>query len=107
MRQSVSKDRMTQSPIREYLPIERGVESCDLVDAHWRHLEELGDIVHDADARPSFVLSLSEVEEGYHGCLLVLGRVVRDDLLCSLHVVCIEFEGHLLQQSKTSGSITL
>lgn len=76
-------------------PVEHGVEGRDLVHTHGRHLEQLGDIVHHADARPALVLSLAEVEEWDHRGLLVLRGVVGDDLLCALHVLGIELEWDL------------
>ena len=80
---------------RENAPVEHGVEGRDLVHAHGRHLEELGDIVHNADACPALVLPLTKVEERDDGGLLVLRRVVRDDLLRTLQVLRGELERDL------------
>ncbi len=76
-------------------PVEHGVESRDLVDAHGRDLEELGDVVHDADARPALVLPLREVKQWDGRRLLVLWRVMRDDLLRALLVLRAELEWNL------------
>ena len=76
-------------------PVEHGVKGCDLVHTHRRHLEELGNVVHDADARPALVLSLAEVEKRDDGGFLVLGWVMRDDLLRTLQVLRGELEGNL------------
>ena len=76
-------------------PVEHGVERRDLVDTHGRHLEQLRDIIHDADARPSLVLPLAEVEERDYGGLLVLWWVSADDFLGTFEVVWVEFEGNL------------
>ena len=59
-----------------YGPVEHGVERRDFVHPHGWHFEELRHVVHNADTRPSLVLSLAEVEEGNCGCLLVLWWVV-------------------------------
>lgn len=74
------------------IPVVHGVESGNLVDTHWGHLEEAGDLVHDADAGEA-VLSLAEVEQGHDGGLFVLWRVSAQDFLHELLVDGIEFEG--------------
>jgi len=81
------------------LAVEHGVERCDLVNTHGRHVDEASDIVHDADACPAFVLPLAKVKQRDYGCLLILGRVVGDDLLGLLHVVCVEGECNLREWS--------
>ena len=78
-----------------YVPIEHGVKRRNFVYTHGRHLQELRYVVHDADACPSLVLPLSEVEERDGSGLLVLRRVVRDDLLCTLHVFRCKLERYL------------
>lgn len=77
------------------LPVEHSVEGCDLVNTHWGHFKKLRNVVHNADTCPTFVLSLTEVKEGYHRRLLVLGRVMRDYLLCPFQVLLIEFKWYL------------
>ena len=47
------------SPYR--IPIQHSVESGDFVDTHRGHVEDVGDLVHDANAAPT-VLALAEVE---------------------------------------------
>lgn len=69
-----------------------GVESGDLVDSHGRHLQDARDLVHDADAGEA-VLSLSEVEEGHDGGLLVLAGVAGQDFLDELLILAVELEG--------------
>jgi len=76
-------------------PVEHGVKGGDFVHAHGRHLEEARDVVHDADARPSLVLSLAEIEEGDDGRFFVLGRIPGYDVLCFFHVVGGERKGYL------------
>jgi hypothetical protein len=78
-----------------YPPIEHGVESRNLVYPHRRHFQELRDIIHNADTRPPFVLSLSKVKERNHSCLLVLGWVTRNDFLGPLVIRSVEFERNL------------
>lgn len=77
------------------LAVEHGVEGGDLVDAHWGHLEEFCDVVHNGDGSPALVLALAEVEEGDDGGLLVLRGVVGDDFLCTGEVVGSELERDL------------
>jgi hypothetical protein len=69
-----------------------GVEGSDLVNAHRRHLKKTRNLVHDAKAGES-VLALTEVEDGHHGGLLVLGRVAGQDLLDHGVVLLAELEG--------------
>jgi hypothetical protein len=59
------------------------------------HFEQLGHIVHDADARPSLVLSLAEVKEGNDGRLLVLRWVMRYDFIGVFQVLRCELERNL------------
>lgn len=84
-----------QKVLSDGLAVEHGVESGDLVYAHRRHLEELGDIVHDRDRDPTRVLALTEVEQWDDGGLLVLLGVVRDDLLCHLLVLLVKLKGDI------------
>lgn len=77
------------------LTVEHGVEGGDLVNAHSWHLQQLRDVVHDANTCPALVLALAEVEQGNDGGFLVLGRVPCNDLLGTLHVFGVEFEGDL------------
>jgi hypothetical protein len=56
-----------------------GVEGGNLVDALRGHLEDTGDLVHDADAGEA-VLALAQVEQGHDGGLFVLRRVALEDL---------------------------
>ena len=58
----------------------QGVESGNLVDTHWGHLEEAGDLVHDADAGEA-VLSLAEVEQGHDGGLFCIVEGIGSRLL--------------------------
>lgn len=67
---------VSRSLERGYAPIEHGVEGSNFIDSHGWYLHELGDIVHDADARPSFVLTLPEIEKWDDGGFLVLRWVM-------------------------------
>lgn len=69
-----------------------GVEAGHLVDAHGRHLEDAGDLVHDRDGGEA-VLTLAEVEEGHDGCFFVLGGVALEDLGDDFLVLVGELEG--------------
>ena len=79
----------------DHIPVEHGVERRDLVDSHRLHFEQLRHIVHDADARPSLVLSLPEVQEGNNSRLLVLRWVMRDDFISVFQVLGCELERNL------------
>lgn len=68
-----------------------GVEGGDLVDSHGGHLEQAGDLVHDADAGEA-VLALAEVEQGHDGGLFVLSRVALEDLGDELLILGVELE---------------
>jgi len=78
-------------------PIEHSVESRNLIDAHRRHTKIVGDVIHDANARPSFILPLCEIEEGNDSGLLVLRRIVRNNFLSALCILGIEFESNLVK----------
>jgi hypothetical protein len=69
-----------------------GVEGGDLVDSHGGHLEQAGDLVHDADAGEA-VLALAEVQQGHDGGLFVLGGVPLEDLGDELLILGVELEG--------------
>jgi hypothetical protein len=85
-------------PGRDHAPVEHGVERRDLIHPHRLHLEQLRHIVHNADARPSFVLPLAEVEEGNDGRLLVLRRVMRDDFIGAFKILGCELEWNLEEE---------
>ena len=71
-----------------------GVEGGDLVDTHRRHLEETGDLVHDAYAGET-VLSLAEVEQRHDGGLFGVWGVSGEDFLHELLIDGVEFEGNV------------
>ena len=77
------------------VPVEHGVERRHFVHPHGLHFEQLRHVVHNADARPSLVLSLAEVEERDDGRLLVLRWVMRDDFICAIKVLRCELERNL------------
>lgn len=68
-------------------PVEHGIEGRDFVHPHRWHLKELCDVVHNADARPSLVLPLSDVKERNDRSLLVLRRISGNNLIGPLHVL--------------------
>ena len=78
-----------------HAPVEHGVERRDFVHPHGLHLEQLRHIVHNADARPSLVLSLAKVEERDDGRLLVLRWVMRDDFIGTIKVLRCKLERNL------------
>lgn len=83
--------------------IVHSVEGSDLVYAHWRHLQESRNLVHDADTCEA-VLALAEVEQRHNGGLLVLRWVPRDNLLDEFLVLSGEFERNF---GIVLGSITM
>lgn len=68
-----------------------GVERGDFVNTLGRHLEQAGDLVHDADAGEA-VLALAEVEDGHDGSLLVLRGVSLEDLFDDGLVLLVKLE---------------
>lgn len=79
--------------LADRFPVVHGVERCDLVHAHGRHLEDARDFIHDADTGEA-VLALSEIEKGHHGGLLVLGRVSLENLVDEFLILLVELEGN-------------
>jgi hypothetical protein len=45
---------------------EHGVESGHLVDAHARHPNHLGHVVHGADGQPAAILTLGQIKQRNH-----------------------------------------
>ena len=45
---------------------EHGVESGHLVDAHARHANDLGHVVHSADGQPAAILTLGQIKQRNH-----------------------------------------
>jgi len=79
-----------------FSPIEHSIECGNLVYAHSRHAQQIGNIVHNADACPTFILPLPKIKKWNNSGLLVLRRVMRNDFLCALHVLGIELKCNLL-----------
>lgn len=75
------------------LAIKHGIEGRNFVDSHGRHGKKLCDVIHNADTCPSLVLSLCKVEQRNDGRLLVLVRVIRNDLTGPCKVFGSELEG--------------
>lgn len=81
---------------RKGSPIEHSIEGRDLVNTHGWHLKKFSNIVHDANARPTLVLSLTKVEERDDSSLLVLRRVFRNDFVRTFHILGSELKGDLV-----------
>lgn len=62
------------------LPIEHGIEGGNFIDAHRWHLQHLGHMVHHRQRAESRILTLGQVEQGNDGSLLVLRRVLGNDV---------------------------
>ena len=77
----------TSLATRHNIPIEHGIESCDLVYSHWRQFEELRHIIHDTNASPSLVLPLAKIKKRNYSSLLVLRRVVGYNLLGAFRIL--------------------
>lgn len=73
------------------LTVVHGIESSDFVDTHGGHLQEAGDLVHDANAGEA-VLTLAQIQERHDGGLLVLGRIALEDLIDQSLVLLVERE---------------
>ena len=68
------------------------IERRHFIHPHRRHFQYLCHLVHHTDAREA-MLSLAEVEEGHHGCFLVLRGITLEDLGDDFLADGIEFEG--------------
>jgi hypothetical protein len=105
--QGVYANQLTPSPssnVRTYrsadlkvkfargVPVVHGIESGDLIDTHWWHLQYPCNLIHDADARKP-MLSLTKVQKWHDSGLLVLRRIARNDLLDKVFILRSEFEG--------------
>lgn len=71
-----------------------GVKGRNFVDSHRGHLEQSGDLVHDANASET-VLSLAEIEQRHAGGLLVLRGVSLEDLGNDGLIFRVELEGDI------------
>lgn len=71
-------------------PIEHRVECRDFVHSHRRKFKKLRHIVHNAYARPSFVLALSKIKKRDDSRFLVLRGVVRNYFVSAFEILrCI------------------
>jgi hypothetical protein len=77
------------------LPIEHGVKCGYFIDTHWRHFQEICNVVHNANARPSFILALTEIKKRNNCSFLILRRIVRNNILCTLQISNVKSEGNL------------
>lgn len=68
------------------------VESRYFVHAHWRHLQQSSDLVHNTDASPSVVLALSEIEKRHDCSFFILAGVSREDFLDESLICFAELE---------------
>jgi len=73
------------------LAVVHGIEGCDFVNTHRRHLKQPGDLVHDTDASVA-VLALTQIQDRHDSSFLVLGRVAFEDLIDELEVLVVELE---------------
>ena len=74
------------------LTIVHCVESRYFVHAHWRHLQQSRDLVHDTDACPSVILALSKIEKRHDCSFFILAGVSGEDFLNESFVCFIEFK---------------
>ena len=78
-----------KSPYR--IPIIHSIESRHFVNAHWGHLENPSDFIHNADTCEA-MLSLAEIKKGHYGGFFVLRWISFEDLGDELLVNVIEGE---------------
>lgn len=57
---------LSRSADSSVVPVEHCVKGGDLVDAHARHFQVVGDIVHSRDGQPT-ILALSEIQKRNQG----------------------------------------
>lgn len=81
-------------PLPNWIAIVHGIERCNLIHPHWRHLQYSSDLIHYTQARES-MLSLSEIENWHDGSFLVLWRVAFEDLFDELVVLLRKLEGNI------------
>ena len=79
------------------LPVEHSIERGYFVDAHWRHSQEIGNVVHNANTRPSFILALTKIKKRNDCSLFILRRIAGNNVLRSLQIFGIELEGNLTE----------
>lgn len=73
--------------------IVHGVESGHLVDAHWRHFEDVCHLIHDADAAET-MLALAQIEKRHDSSLFILRGVAGDDFFDELLILWRKLEGN-------------
>ena len=66
---------------KTHAPIVHCVKRRDLVDEHWRHVENFRDLVHGGERQKVADLTLRKVEQRHDGALLEAGRILANDLL--------------------------
>lgn len=77
-------------------PVEHSIETGDFVHLHGNHLKNLGHFVHGGQGEEVVVLFLSHHEEGDAGGVLVVGRVLSQDLPNLLIVLWSELKWSLV-----------
>lgn len=76
------------------LPVEHGVESSNFIHTHRRNFKQTSNFIHDRDGCKT-VLSLAQIQKRHDSSLLVLRRILLQDLFNTLLVVGIEFKGNI------------
>lgn len=75
-------------------PVVHGIKGSHLVDTHRRHLEQSRHFIHDAD-RSKAMLTLTKIENGHDGSLLVLRGVFLENLCDDGLILLVELEGNI------------
>ena len=75
-------------------PVVHCVKGSNLVDAHWGHLQDPPDFIHNANAREA-MLPLSQVKKRHYRRFLVLRGIAFEDLIDELLVDGVELEPNL------------
>jgi len=76
--------------------VEHGVERCDFIHLHGRHVENLGDLVHCREGEEVVVLLLSDEESRDASGLLVVRGVLVEQILDLSVVLRGELEGSIV-----------
>lgn len=80
---------------RMMLPVKHGVKCGYFINTHWRHIQDICNVVHNTNARPSFILTLTKIKKRNDCSLSILWRIARNNIMCMLQIFGIKFESNL------------
>ena len=81
----------TTPPLPPLAPVEHGVESGHLINAHRYHPHDGGDLVHRRHGQPASILPLRKVQQGNNSRSFVVGRIPMQNHIDALVVLLKEF----------------